>query len=71
MKLAELINRTLTDPGFRLDVESGAAVAEHPDLRPEELEALTEVIRRFKDAATKKVLDDIQALKLAPDWRED
>lgn len=71
MKLAELIHRTLTVPGFRLAIESGTASVEHLDLRHEELEALYEVMRHFKCAATKKVLDDIQALHLAPDWREE
>jgi hypothetical protein len=71
MKLAELINRTLTDPAFRLAIEAGTASVEHPDLCPDELEGLTEVMRRFKNAASKKVLEDIHALGLGPDWRDD
>lgn len=71
MRLAELIHKAVTDPGFRLALESGTIGVAHPDLRQEELEALSEVMQRFKSAAPKKVLADIHALRLAPDWRED
>jgi len=79
MKLAEMIHKALTDQHFRLALESGTAGTAPgmapQDIRPDELEALHEVMRGLKGTgegnATKHLLDDIQALRLVPDWRED
>ena len=75
MKLAEIIHKALTDQHFRLALESGTAGMAPQDIRPDELEALHEVMRGLKGTgegnAAKQLFDDIQALRLVPDWRED
>jgi hypothetical protein len=70
-----MIHKALTDQHFRLALELGTAGMAPQDIRPDELEALQEVMRGLEGtcegSAAKHLLDDIQALRLVPDWRED
>ena len=64
-KLAEVVRRALTDTRFRLALETGTLSATDLRLSPIELDAVSEVMRRYKGATTKKVLPEIVA------WRTD
>ncbi len=64
MKLAEVVRKALTDTKFRLALEAGTVTAAELRLSPFELDAVSEVMRRYKGAITKKVLPEIVA------WRD-
>ncbi len=71
MKLAEAIHRALTEPGFRLVLETGTTGTKRLSLHPQELEALSEAVRSLTGTASKKRLDDVYAQGIVPDWREE
>jgi hypothetical protein len=64
-RLAEIVRKALSDSGFRLALESGSVCAASLQLSPVELDSVSEVLRRYKGAVSKKVLPEIVA------WRDD
>ncbi len=71
MTLAEIVHRAVTDPAFRLALETratdSASTAATAQLRasPLDLDAVSEVLRRWRGSTAKKVLPEIVA------WRDD
>lgn len=64
MKLAELIRRALTDPAFRLALETGGVSADSYASSPIEFAAAAEALRSLRDRTSTDIRDLIPTICL-------